>query len=135
MGPPLSRKTRKVQFAAGGRQIAQTCPLIDAHCSVTPIRKTWEVHFAASGRQIAPICPFIGFKFELKLEFPPPQVHLDERKVLLYQIYAIFWFKSQSLNTRSSPHQEIVHTIGKCMVSKSSYMGDNRLPPMQGRKC
>jgi len=42
---PIHRKTRGVQFAAGGLQIAQTFPLVE-------------------------------FKFELKLEFPLPQVHL-----------------------------------------------------------
>ncbi len=30
MGTPIYRKTREVQFAAGGRQIAPICPLIDA---------------------------------------------------------------------------------------------------------
>ena len=29
-GTPIDRKTREVQFAAGGRQIALTFPLIDA---------------------------------------------------------------------------------------------------------
>jgi len=40
MGMTIHRKIREVQFAAGGRQIAQTFPLIDARFVGTPIK--WE---------------------------------------------------------------------------------------------
>ena len=60
MGTPIYRKMREVQFAAGGRQIEPSFPLIDARFSGTPIhRKMWEVQFAAAGRQIAQTFPII----------------------------------------------------------------------------
>ena len=44
-GTPIHRKTREVQFAAGGRQIAQTFPLIDARFfSLSPIVPISEHH-------------------------------------------------------------------------------------------
>ena len=70
MGTPIYSKTREVQLAAGGRQVAQIVSFIDAQIFGTPIhRKTREVQFVAGGRQIAPTFPLIEFKFEFKFEF------------------------------------------------------------------
>ena len=82
MGTPISRKTREVQFAAGGRQIAPTFPLIDARFFGTPIHrerpnpsgrpfignaqsivKRGMCNFSAGGREIAPTFPLIDARF------------------------------------------------------------------------
>ncbi len=81
MGTPIYRRTREVQFAAGGRQIAQTFPLIGKRwrCNLPPAggklqrlfthRKTWEVEFAAGGLQIAPMFPPIDARFSAFPEY------------------------------------------------------------------
>jgi hypothetical protein len=81
----VTPKTRGVQFAAGGRPIALTFPLMMLKTSAAPIhRKTRVVHFASGGRQIA-------LTFPLIVESPMPKIlvtHRQHRKTRGVQVAA-----------------------------------------------